>query len=270
MPAESADRGAGLDQLGRRAAHRRLLRQLADRLGREAGLVRRCGRRWRSRRRAPCRAARAGEHVEVAADRHVGDAEQLDQVADPDAAAPRTSSRMRCLPLRGEHGHVPPARPRRHRPSRRSAPSTVAAGQQVGARGGDRDLAVEVVEQEQPGRAVGRARRTTSTPGGSLDDRLARRPPCAAVRARRPARRRSSRVPTYQAVPEPLVARVIAGAPAAGRRRSARRPRRSSRLHALGPHRRRRAVVERAPSRPPASGQNSSTRTPSRSRNAPG
>jgi hypothetical protein len=97
------DRLARLDELARGARNRLLLVQLPVRLLLEARLV---GAREPPDRRAAVHLleqARGGQDVEVPADRHVGDAQQLRQLAHAHRSAPTHLLDDQHLTLGGQH-----------------------------------------------------------------------------------------------------------------------------------------------------------------------
>ncbi len=98
-----ADRLAGLDESARGSGDRLLLVELAMRLRLESRLVR--AQPTRSRGTAVNLVDEAGrrEHVEVAPDGHVGDVEQLGQLANTDRAAASNFIDDQFLTLFGEH-----------------------------------------------------------------------------------------------------------------------------------------------------------------------
>ena len=102
-PGAEADRLAGLDEPARRLRDRLLLLQLPVGLRLEAGLVR---ARPAARRRTAVHLlheAGSGERVEVAADRHLRDPEQLRQLAHADGSTPADLLDDRDLALAGKH-----------------------------------------------------------------------------------------------------------------------------------------------------------------------
>ena len=101
-----ADRLAGLDEPGGGAGDRLLLLQLAVRLRLEPGLL---GAEAAAERGAAVHLleqAGGGERVEVAADRHLGDGEQLGQLADAHGALAAELLDDQLLALGREHGSL--------------------------------------------------------------------------------------------------------------------------------------------------------------------
>ena len=102
-PGAEPDRLPRLDELRGRLRDRLLLAQLPVGLGLEARLV---GARAAARGRAAVHLldeSRRGERVEVAADRHLGDAEQLGQLAHAHGAVPADLLDDRHLALARKH-----------------------------------------------------------------------------------------------------------------------------------------------------------------------
>ncbi len=107
VPAESATAVPGRTSRAARRAISLLLRLLAGGLGGEPGLL---GGAGAERGRAAVHLLQQpplGEHLEVAADGHVGDAELAYEVGHPDAAGAADAFENRLLPLLCEHAPAP-------------------------------------------------------------------------------------------------------------------------------------------------------------------
>ena len=209
-----------------------------------------------------------GQRVDVAADGHVRDAEQLDQLGDPGGAVLGHLLEDAVLALAGEHGHR--SLTTATAPAGRVSTGHRRVGHEVVAVEVHRGVLAGVVDQEQPRPPVAgrggppRPRPRCRHRGGDTGLRRRRWSTSARVAAR------SRRVAAYQAPPVADRAPGQGGTPG---ERAVGVP--GQHLGVVGRAGRSDHSVPVPPSSsatvsPAGSGKNSSTRTPSRSRKAPG